>query len=76
MPTQLFLTSFLNHFFAGPVDKLLALLHVTPQYPQAPITNAVAMELLVFLVLVAYFIAVRVSLSVENAGRACSTWPR
>ncbi|WP_158785866.1 F0F1 ATP synthase subunit A [Granulicella sp. L46] len=68
MPPQLFLTSFLNHFLAGPVDQLLALLHITPRFPEAPIPNSVAMELLVFLILLGYFIAVRVSLSVENPG--------
>jgi F-type H+-transporting ATPase subunit a len=68
MPTQLFLTSFLNHLFAAPVDKVLALVHVTPQYPTAPIPNSIAMELLVFVILMAYFIAVRVSLSVETPG--------
>jgi F-type H+-transporting ATPase subunit a len=68
MPPQLFLTSFLNHFLAGPVDKVLAILHVTPQYPQAPIPNSVAMELVVFVILLGYFIAVRASLSVENPG--------
>jgi len=58
----------LNHFLAGPVDQLLALLHITPRFPEAPIPNSVAMELLVFLILLGYFIAVRVSLSVENPG--------
>ena len=68
MPPQLFLTSFLNQHLAGPVDKVLALLHVTPNHPQSPIPNSVAMELIVFLILLGYFIAVRVSLSVENPG--------
>lgn len=68
MPTQLLFTQFLNRLFAGPVDALLRAVHVAPVYPKAPITNAVAMELLVFLVLVAYFIVVRVSLSVETPG--------
>jgi len=68
MPPQLFLTSFLNHLLAGPVDKVLGLLHITPQYPAAPITNSVAMELIVFLLLLGYFVIVRVSLSVENPG--------
>jgi F-type H+-transporting ATPase subunit a len=68
MPQQLFFTSFLNHFLAGPVDKGLALLHITPAYAQAPITNTVAMEALVFLLLLAYFAAIRVSLSVETPG--------
>jgi F-type H+-transporting ATPase subunit a len=68
MPNQLAITSLLNHLFAAPVDRLLALVHVTPEYPQAPITNAVAMEFLVFLLLVAYFVAVRLTLSVETPG--------
>jgi F-type H+-transporting ATPase subunit a len=68
MPNQLFLTSILNHLFAAPVDKLLALVGVTPQYAQAPITNTFAMELLVFFGLLAYFVAVRATLSVEKPG--------
>jgi F-type H+-transporting ATPase subunit a len=76
MPTQLLFTRFLNHLFAGPVNSLLHALHVdsafeslnVPMYPRAPITNAFAMELLVFLILVAYFIAVRLSLKVETPG--------
>ncbi|HZL27416.1 MAG TPA: F0F1 ATP synthase subunit A [Acidobacteriaceae bacterium] len=66
MPTQLLFTRLLNQYLAGPVDSLLNAVHVTPLYPRAPITNAVAMELLVFLVLVAYFIVVRLTLSVET----------
>ena len=68
MPTQLLITRFLNHLFARPVDGLLNALHIAPAYPRAPITNAVAMELLVFLVLLAYFILVRATLSVETPG--------
>jgi F-type H+-transporting ATPase subunit a len=66
MPIQLFFTRLLNQYLAGPVDSLLNAVHVTPAYPKAPITNAVAMELLVFLFLLAYFIVVRLSLSVET----------
>lgn len=66
MPTQLLFTRFLNHLFARQVDWLLALFHVKPAFADAPITNAVAMEFLVFLVLLVYFIAVRASLSVEK----------
>jgi F-type H+-transporting ATPase subunit a len=68
MPTQLLFTRFLNAHFAGPVDGLLRALHLQPKYPQAPITNAFAMELLVFLLLLAYFILVRASLDVERPG--------
>ncbi len=71
MPTQLLFTRFLNHLFARPVDGLLSALHVGLPYagrPDAPITNAVAMELLVFLVLLGYFLLVRATLSVETPG--------
>ena len=66
MPTQLLLTRFLNEHFAAPVTAFLNALHVHPPSPEAPITNAFAMELLVFALLLAYFILVRVSLSVEK----------
>ena len=66
MPTQLLFTRLLNQAFAGPVDALLHAVHVTPAYDTAPITNAVAMEFLVFLTLLAYFIVVRLTLSVES----------
>ncbi|MFC6644339.1 F0F1 ATP synthase subunit A [Granulicella cerasi] len=68
MPTQLLFTKFLNHLFAGPVDKLLAAVHVAPKYPEAPITNSFAMEILVFAILLLFFVAVRASLSVEKPG--------
>jgi F-type H+-transporting ATPase subunit a len=66
MPTQLLLTRILNQHFAAPVTAFLNALHVHPAYPEAPITNAFAMELLVFLVLIAYFVAVRLTLNVEK----------
>jgi F-type H+-transporting ATPase subunit a len=66
MPAQLLLTRILNEHFAAPVTAFLNALHVHPASPEAPITNAFAMELLVFLVLIAYFVAVRLSLNVEK----------
>ncbi len=68
MPEQLWFTEILNHLFAGPVTGLLQALHIRPEYPQAPITNAVAMQLLVFLFLVLMFVLVRTRLSVDNPG--------
>ena len=68
MPEQLWFTEILNHVFAGPVTRLLQALHIDPEYPQAPITNAVAMELLVFLFLVTLFFLVRARLSVDKPG--------
>jgi F-type H+-transporting ATPase subunit a len=66
MPTQLLLTRILNAHFAAPVDHLLGALGIHPQCPQAPITNAFAMELLVFFALLLYFVVVRATLSIEN----------
>ena len=68
MPKQLFLTRFLNDHFGAAVTALLHSLHIQPAHPQAPITNAFAMELLVFLLLLLYFILVRITLDVEKPG--------
>jgi F-type H+-transporting ATPase subunit a len=68
MPEQLWFTALLNHALAGPVTALLRALHVEPQYAQAPITNAFAMESLVFGFLILIFLLVRSRLSVENPG--------
>jgi F-type H+-transporting ATPase subunit a len=66
MPEQLPFTAFLNRLFAGPVDSLLRALHIQPAYPQAPVTNYVAMQVLVLLILLVIFVVLRVRLSVEN----------
>ncbi len=66
MPEQLWFTEILNRFLASPVTALLRALHVEPTYPQAPITNAVAMEVLVLGFLLLLFLAVRAQLSVEK----------
>jgi F-type H+-transporting ATPase subunit a len=63
---QLFFTQVLNDHFAAPVTAFLEALHIHPAHPEAPITKAFSMELLVFLVLLAYFLLVRLTLSVEK----------
>jgi F-type H+-transporting ATPase subunit a len=68
MPIQLLFTRLLNTHFAAPVDRMLGVLHVHTLYPAQPITNAFAMELLVFGLLLIYFVAVRMTLSVEEPG--------
>jgi len=70
MPEQLLLTQFLNRHFAAPVDALLRAVHVQPVYPEAPISNAVAMELIVMAILLTYFVIVRMTLNVEKPGPA------
>ena len=46
MPTQLVFTRFLNTHFGALATKVLLALHIHPQFPRAPITNAFAMEFL------------------------------
>jgi len=65
---QLTFTAFLNHLFGPAVTSLLVALHIHPKHPTHPITNPVAMELLVVLLLAVLFILVRLRLSVERPG--------
>jgi F-type H+-transporting ATPase subunit a len=68
MPEQLWFTEILNHLFAGPARAMLRAVHIEPMHPQAPITDAVSMQLLVLLFLVVLFALVRSRLSVESPG--------
>ncbi len=65
---QLPFTAFLNKYFGGVALALLHALHINPEFPKTPITNFVAMQILVFLLLVVFFILVRMRLSVEHPG--------
>ena len=65
---QLPFTALLNKYFGGIALALLQLLHVQPTYAKAPITNFVAMEVLVAVILLILFILVRTRLSVESPG--------
>jgi F-type H+-transporting ATPase subunit a len=67
MPTTLF-AQFLNLHFGAFTTSMLRALHIQPKYPQAPITDAFAMELLIFVALLVYFVVVRATLSVEKPG--------
>ena len=68
MPEQLPFTALLNRIFAGPADALLRALHIQPEFSQAPISNAVAMEVLVVGFLILVFLLLRARLSVDNPG--------
>ncbi|MBW8747432.1 MAG: F0F1 ATP synthase subunit A [Acidobacteriaceae bacterium] len=70
MPHQLLFTEFLNHHFGGLANGILHSVGFTPKYPAAPISNSFAMEILVALILLLYFVAVRLTLSVETPGGA------
>jgi F-type H+-transporting ATPase subunit a len=66
MRESLALTRLLNHLFAGPVDGLLNMVGVHPRHSAAPINDAFALELLIAAILFAFFVAVRLTLSVEK----------
>lgn len=68
MPEQLWFTEILNRAFHGPVTALLIALGIKPDYPLAPISNTVAMEVLVFGFLLIFFVILRSQLSVESPG--------
>lgn len=64
------LEQLLNRWFAAPLDALLAVLHIHPAHPAAPINPTLTEELVVFTAMVVFFIVVRLALSVENPGKA------
>jgi len=68
MPEQLWITALLNKHFAGVANAIMNAVHVPSAHPQAPITNYVAMQLLVFVFLILVFILVRMRLSVDDPG--------
>jgi F-type H+-transporting ATPase subunit a len=68
MPEQLWFTELLNRYFGGIAVSLLHMVGLQPKYADAPITNPVAMEILVVLLLLIFFVAVRAGLSVEKPG--------
>ncbi len=63
---QLAFTALLNRLFGPLVTAALGAMHIPLKHPATPITNAVAMEILVVLLLTLFFIAVRLRLSVER----------
>ena len=68
MHEQLWITALLNKYFVGMANAILGMFHLHAPNPQAPISNYVAMEILVFVLLVAFFVIVRARLSVDDPG--------
>lgn len=62
------LNRLLNGWFAGPIDALLLHLGIHPTHPNAPITNALTIEIIVFFILVLFFVLVRATMRVEKPG--------
>lgn len=68
MHEQLWIAALLNRYFAGMANAILGIFHLHAHDPQAPISNYVAMEILVFVLLVIFFVVVRARLSVDDPG--------
>lgn len=68
MHEQLWFTAILNKYLGGVTTALLEALHIHPHDPAAPIPNYVAMQIVVFFLLVIFFLFVRSRLSMERPG--------
>lgn len=62
------ITLFFNHIFGRAAAALLHLFGVQPADPALPISGTFSLELLTFFILIAFFVLVRMMLSVENPG--------
>ncbi len=68
-------TRLLNRLFAAPVDALLATLGVHPVYPTHPISNALALELVVMIGLIAFSPSAAPASTLRSRAPS-SCWPR
>ena len=64
------ITRLLNALFGPAVTAAMNLVGVHPANPAAPINNTFALEFLVFAILIAFFLLVRLTLSVEKPNPA------
>jgi F-type H+-transporting ATPase subunit a len=62
------LTRLLNDLFAAPITAVMLKLGIHPAQPLAPISRALALEIFIAVVMLAFFALVRASLSVERPG--------
>ncbi|HEX2714447.1 MAG TPA: hypothetical protein VHM88_19820, partial [Candidatus Acidoferrales bacterium] len=62
------ITKIINWLLGKPVAALLAFLHIRARDAHYPIPNHIAMEVLVFIVAVVFFLWLKRRLSVERPG--------
>jgi len=62
------LTKVVNALLGAPVKALLTLAHIRPENPQYPIPNHIAMELLVFVVAVLFFLWLKARIRADRPG--------
>ncbi len=71
---ELWVTTLLNKFLAGPTTALLQAIGVHPENPAHPWTNFVAMEVVVALIIVLVFAVLRPRLSMDKPGKLQHTF--
>ncbi|MBV8113169.1 MAG: F0F1 ATP synthase subunit A [Silvibacterium sp.] len=64
------LTRLLNHLFGAPLVAILHSLGIHPARPNAPINDALTLELVIAAAMVIFFIVTRLSLNAEKPGTA------
>lgn len=70
MQLEILIANWLNRLFGGVALALMHLVHYQPADPSAPMDGAFALELLVALALILFFLFVRLTLSVEKPNPA------
>jgi F-type H+-transporting ATPase subunit a len=70
MPEPYALTRLLNYFFGGIVTSIMQAIGIHPANPGAPFVNTFTVELIVVACLIAFFIAVRLTLSPDKPNPA------
>ena len=68
MEHEVWFAKLLNDFLGGAAQPLLARLHITGFGPGRPFTNYLAMEIMVALIIMVMFTALRAMLSMDNPG--------
>lgn len=68
MEHPIWVTALVNRLFGKAALALLAALHIQPADPEFPIPNHVAMELLVFVIAILFFLWLRARISVDRPG--------
>jgi F-type H+-transporting ATPase subunit a len=64
------LTRLLNHLFGAPLLAILHALSIHPAHPNAPINDALTLELVIAALIVLFFVVTRLALNVEKPGTA------
>lgn len=68
MEQPIWVAVILNRLLGKPAGALLSMLHIAPDNPDFPISNAVSMEIFVLLIAIVFFLWLKARLSVDRPG--------